>query len=65
MWWWSRRRCTAIVHCNIAVAQPTSPRLEAGALVRAPILGATATVAVRYGYPGLILSLATKDTSLS
>jgi TonB family protein len=41
--------------------------LQLGALVRQPIpqLGATLTVAGRYGYPGLILSLATNQVSLS
>ena len=41
--------------------------LEAGGLVREPFpsLGITVTAAGRYGYPGLILSLATDRTSLS
>ncbi len=41
--------------------------LQAGGLVRQPIpfLGATVTAAGRYGYPGLILSLATSQLSLS
>ena len=41
--------------------------LQLGGLVRQPVpwLGATATVAGRYGYPGLILSLATNEVSLS
>jgi TonB family protein len=41
--------------------------LQLGGLVREPIpqLGATLTVAGRYGYPGLILSLATNLVSLS
>jgi TonB family protein len=41
--------------------------LQAGGLVRQPIpfLGATLTAAGRYGYPGLILSLATNQLSLS
>ncbi len=41
--------------------------LQAGALVRQPIpqIGATMTAAARYGYPGLILSLATNQVSLS
>ncbi len=41
--------------------------LQAGGLVRQPIeaIGATATVAGRYGYPGYILSLATDQVSLS
>ena len=41
--------------------------LQLGGLVREPIppLGATLTVAARYGYPGLILSLATNEVSLS
>ena len=41
--------------------------LQAGGLVRQPIpfLGATLTAAGRYGYPGLILSLATSQLSLS
>lgn len=41
--------------------------LQAGGLVRQPIapLHATATVAARYGYPGFILGLATKQVSLS
>jgi TonB family protein len=41
--------------------------LQLGGLVREPIpqLGATLTVAGRYGYPGLILSLATNQVSLS
>ncbi len=41
--------------------------LEAGGLVRQPIgfLDATLTAAGRYGYPGLALSLATNEVSLS
>jgi TonB family protein len=39
--------------------------LEAGALVREPLWGATATVAARYGYPALVLGLATDQASLS
>jgi TonB family protein len=41
--------------------------LQLGGLVRQPVpqLGATLTVAGRYGYPGLILSLATNQVSLS
>jgi TonB family protein len=41
--------------------------LQAGGLIREPIekLGATFTAAARYGYPGLILSLATSQLSLS
>ena len=41
--------------------------LQAGGLIRQPIpfLGATLTAAGRYGYPGLILSLATNQLSLS
>jgi hypothetical protein len=41
--------------------------LQAGGLVRQPIeaIGATATAAARVGYPGLILSLATDQASLS
>jgi TonB family protein len=41
--------------------------LQTGGLVRQPLpqLGATLTVAGRYGYPGLILSLATNLVSLS
>ena len=41
--------------------------LQAGGLIRQPIpfLGATLTAAGRYGYPGLILSLATNQVSLS
>jgi TonB family protein len=41
--------------------------LQAGGLIRQPIpqLGATVTAAGRYGYPGLILSLATSQLSLS
>ncbi len=41
--------------------------LQAGGLVRTPVpaLGATLTVAGRVGYPGLILSLATNEASLS
>ncbi|MEO7730935.1 MAG: hypothetical protein ABIY55_08200 [Kofleriaceae bacterium] len=41
--------------------------LQLGGLVRQPVpqLGATLTVAARYGYPGLILSLATNQVSLS
>ena len=41
--------------------------LQAGGLIRQPIpqIGATVTAAGRYGYPGLILSLATKRLSLS
>ncbi len=41
--------------------------LQAGGLVRQPVkaLGATVTVAGRYGYPGLILGLATNKVSLS
>ncbi len=40
---------------------------QAGGFVREPIprLGITATAAARYGYPGLILSLATNRVSLS
>ena len=40
---------------------------QAGGFVREPIpaLGVTATAAARYGYPGLILSLATNQLSLS
>ena len=40
---------------------------QAGGFVREPIprLGVTATAAARYGYPGLILSLATNRLSLS
>jgi TonB family protein len=41
--------------------------LQVGGLVRQPIraLGATATVAGRYGYPGLLIGLASKEVSLS
>jgi TonB family protein len=41
--------------------------LQAGGFVREPVkpLGATITVAGRYGYPGLLLSLATNQVSLS
>jgi TonB family protein len=41
--------------------------LQAGGLVREPIkaIDATVTAAARYGYPGLILSLATDQASLS
>jgi TonB family protein len=41
--------------------------LQAGAFVREPVpqLGATLTVAGRYGYPGFLLSLATNQVSLS
>lgn len=41
--------------------------LQAGGLIREPIpeIGATATVAARYGYPGYLLSLATDRVSLS
>ncbi len=41
--------------------------LQLGGLVRQPIpqIGATITVAGRYGYPGMILSLATNEVSLS
>jgi TonB family protein len=41
--------------------------LQAGAFAREPIrpLGATVTVAARYGYPGFILGLATNQVSLS
>ena len=41
--------------------------LYSGALVRGPVdaLGATVTAAGRYGYPGLLLSLATNQLSLS
>jgi len=41
--------------------------MQAGGLVRQPIpqIGATLTAAGRYGYPGLILSLATNQVSLS
>jgi TonB family protein len=41
--------------------------LQLGGLVREPIpqIGATATVSGRYGYPGLVLSLATNQVSLS
>ena len=40
--------------------------LQIGGLVRQPIkaIGATATIAARYGYPGLLLSLATNEASL-
>lgn len=41
--------------------------LQLGGLVRQPIgwLGATATVAGRYGYPGLLISLASDEVSLA
>ena len=41
--------------------------LQAGGFVRAPIkpLGATVTAAGRYGYPGILLGLATNQVSLS
>jgi TonB family protein len=41
--------------------------LQVGGLVRQPIdfLGATATVAGRYGYPGLLISLASDEVSLA
>lgn len=41
--------------------------LQLGGLVRQPVpqIGATVTAAGRYGYPGLILSLATNEVSLS
>lgn len=41
--------------------------LQLGGLVRQPVeaLGATVTAAGRYGYPGLLLSLATNEVSLS
>lgn len=41
--------------------------LQSGGLVREPIpqLGATVTAAARYGYPGLVLALATDEVSLS
>jgi TonB family protein len=41
--------------------------LQAGGLVREPVkaIDATVTAAARYGYPGLILSLATDQASLS
>ncbi len=41
--------------------------LQVGGLVRQPIkaLGATATIAGRYGYPGVLLGLATNEASLS
>ncbi|MDB4955509.1 MAG: TonB family protein / TonB-dependent receptor [Myxococcales bacterium] len=41
--------------------------LQIGGLIREPIkpLGATVTAAGRYGYPGLLLSLATNQASLS
>ncbi|MEO8704169.1 MAG: TonB-dependent receptor, partial [Kofleriaceae bacterium] len=41
--------------------------LQAGGFVRQPIpkLGATVTAAARYGYPGLVLGLATNEVSLS
>jgi TonB family protein len=41
--------------------------LQLGGLVRQPVetLGGTLTVAGRYGYPGVLLSLATNDISLS
>ena len=41
--------------------------LQTGGLVRQPIpqLGGTMTAAARYGYPGLLLSLATNQVSLS
>jgi TonB family protein len=40
--------------------------LQVGGLVRQPIkaIDATATIAARYGYPGLLLSLATNEASL-
>ncbi|HEY5950939.1 MAG TPA: TonB family protein [Kofleriaceae bacterium] len=41
--------------------------LQVGGLVRQPInaIGATATIAGRYGYPGFLLGLATNEASLS
>ncbi|MDX2091442.1 MAG: energy transducer TonB [Kofleriaceae bacterium] len=41
--------------------------LQAGGMVRQPVeaLGATVTAAARYGYPGMILGLATNELSLS
>jgi TonB family protein len=41
--------------------------LQVGGMLRQPInpLGATATIAARYGYPGLILGLVTSELSLS
>lgn len=41
--------------------------LQVGGLVRQPVpqLGATVTAAARYGYPGLLLGLATNQASLS
>ena len=41
--------------------------LQAGGLVRQPLkaIGATLTAAARYGYPGLVLSLATSRVSLT
>lgn len=41
--------------------------LQVGGFVREPVtpIGATVTVAGRYGYPGFLLSLATKQVSLS
>lgn len=41
--------------------------LQAGGIVRTPIpgLGATATVAGRYGYPGLVISQVTDEASIS
>jgi TonB family protein len=41
--------------------------LQLGGLVREPVpqIGANVTVAARYGYPGLVLSLATNQVSLS
>jgi TonB family protein len=41
--------------------------LQLGGMVRQPIpqIGATVTVAARYGYPGFLLSLATNEASLS
>lgn len=41
--------------------------LQTGGLIRQPVpqLGATVTAAARYGYPGLILALATNRVSLS
>ena len=39
--------------------------LQVGGMVRQPILGATVTAAARYGYPGVLLGLATNQVSLA
>jgi hypothetical protein len=39
--------------------------LQVGGLVRQPVLDTTVSLAARYGYPGLLLSLVNNDVSLS